>query len=264
MKIREYRRPETMEEAYGILNDGGENAVIGGGAWIRMLPRELDAAVDISGLGLGTIKKEDGRYEIGSMVTLRQVEMFKPFSELFNGIISKSAGAIMGVSIRNIATAGGSVAGRFGFSDLIPALLALDTSLFFHARGGISLEDYMESKDVGKDILTKITIKDHEGRGWFHTMKNTSLDFAVLNAAVSNSDGRCRIIVGARPYKAVPAYDAMKFMDECGGKTPAAIREAASIAAGELKFGGNQRGSREYRIELCKTLVERGLSEVFL
>ncbi|MFO7612569.1 MAG: FAD binding domain-containing protein [Clostridia bacterium] len=264
MKIKEYHRPKTMEEAYGILNSGGESAVIGGGAWIRMLPRELDAAVDISNLGLGTISEEDGQYVVGSMATLRQIEKFKPFSTLFNGIIARSAGSIMGVSIRNIATAGGTVAGRFGFSDLIPALLALDTRLLFYNKGEVSLEDYMELKDSGKDILMKILIKDREGRGWFHTMKNTSLDFAVLNAAVSNADGRCRIIVGARPYKAVLAYDAMKFMDACGKPTPAAIREAAEIAAGELKFGSNQRGSKEYRMELCKTLVERGLSEVLL
>ncbi len=62
--------------------------------------------------------------------------------------------------------------------------------------------------------------------------------------------------------KPLYAIKSMEFINTC--KTPGAdeIARAADIAADEMKFGKNQRGSAEYRKELCRTFVKRGLTEV--
>ena len=53
---------------------------------------------------------------------------------------------------------GGSVYGRFGFSDFLTPLLALDTSVVLYKRGSISLETFM-TMPYEKEIIEKIVIK---------------------------------------------------------------------------------------------------------
>ncbi|MFQ7552525.1 MAG: FAD binding domain-containing protein [Blautia marasmi] len=45
------------------------------------------------------------------------------------GAIRESLRHIVGVQFRNCATVGGSIWGRFGFSDVLTMLLALDTEV---------------------------------------------------------------------------------------------------------------------------------------
>ncbi len=93
-------------------------------------------------------------------------------------------------------------------------------------------------------------------------MKNTAIDFPILNAAIIKSSEGYRIVIGSRPYKAAFAFKAMEYMNLCKNPDSDEIAKAADIAVDELKFGKNQRGSAEYRKELCRTYVKRGLAEV--
>ncbi len=264
MKIDSYRRVGSIEEAYELLTEKSGAAIIGGGAWLKLMPKTIDTAIDLSDLGLDKVTGLENEYEIGCMVKLRQLEKFTPFQMIFDGILIQSAGSIMGVTVRNIATAGGTVAGKYGFSDLLPVLLAMDAEVELYKRGRLKLEQFMDETGVLKDILTRIYIRKTEGRGWFYTMKNTAIDFPILNAAITSSQKGCRIVIGARPYKAALAKKAMQFIDRIEKPGEVEIIEAANIAAGELKFGSNQRGSSDYRRELCITFVKRGLRKVLL
>ncbi|MCY6354116.1 FAD binding domain-containing protein [Clostridium sp. ZS2-4] len=260
MKIREYLKPTTLEEAYNVLKD--KNAtVIGGGAYLRLGAKEVDAMLDLSNLGLDLIEDKEDRIEIGAMVTLRQVEQSEVLQKNFSGAVSKAVGAIMGVQTRNIATIGGSVAGRYAFSDVITPLLALDTYVELHNGGKTSLKDFLEIKGKINDILVKIVIMKDERKSSFQSVRNTSTDFAILNAAASNIGGDFKISVGARPGVAQLAQKAMEFLKSSELNEETAIK-AGEIAAEELKFGSNIRGSLEYRTELCKTLVKRAIMEV--
>ena len=51
LRIREYRRVESLEEAYE-LNQKKTNRIIGGGLWMKIGDRNLMTAIDLSGLGL--------------------------------------------------------------------------------------------------------------------------------------------------------------------------------------------------------------------
>jgi CO/xanthine dehydrogenase FAD-binding subunit len=262
LKIDSYRKVGSVEEAYDLLVGQPGASVIAGGAWLKLMPKNIGTAIDLSGIGLDSIEETEDEFVIGSMVTLRQLETFEPFSTLYDGILVKSAGSIMGVTVRNIATIGGTVSGKYGFSDLIPALTATDAILEFHIKGSVKLVDFMNEASSEKDILTRIHIKKPGGRGWFHTLKNTAIDFPVLNAAVTKTGNGCIIVVGARPYKAAAAVKAMEYINGCKSVGESEMEKAAEIAAGELKFGKNQRGSAKYRKELCRTFVKRGLMEV--
>jgi CO/xanthine dehydrogenase FAD-binding subunit len=68
------------------------------------------------------------------MVSLRDFEMSLLVKNIQGGILVSAVSQIMGVAFRNGATVGGSVAGKFPFSDLITPLLALDTTLIFYPK----------------------------------------------------------------------------------------------------------------------------------
>ena len=65
---------------------------------------------------------------------------------------------IVGVQFRNQSTVGGSIYGRFGFSDVLTALLALDTFVELYNGGIIRLSEFVNRKK-DKDLLLSIIIK---------------------------------------------------------------------------------------------------------
>ena len=74
LKIKEYVKAESLEQAYE-LNQKKTNCVIGGMLWLKMVTRNVQKAIDLSGLGLDQIEENDEEFSIGAMVTLRQIEL---------------------------------------------------------------------------------------------------------------------------------------------------------------------------------------------
>lgn len=253
-------RPESLQEALRILEEEPEAALLGGGAFLRLPDRHYSTLLDLQGLVDETITLEDGHIRIGAYATLRSLETH-PLSEgRLDGMLSRSVRDVVGVQLRNIATVGGTVCGRYGFSDLITALLALGARCRFFRQGEIPLEEYLSSRQQ-PDILEAVLIPDRPVRGFYQAFRNSLKDFAILNVAVVREKKNIRIAVGGRPAVASLAPRAM---ERVLGQdiTDGLARQAGEDAAGELAFRGNMNGSGEYRKELCRVLVTRGLLEV--
>ena len=58
LKIKEYVKAESLEQAYE-LNQKKTNCVIGGMLWLKMVTRNVQKAIDLSGLGLDQIEEND-------------------------------------------------------------------------------------------------------------------------------------------------------------------------------------------------------------
>ena len=54
LTINEYRKVESLEEAYE-LNQKKNNKIIAGGVWMKIGDRRIATAIDLSGLGLDQI-----------------------------------------------------------------------------------------------------------------------------------------------------------------------------------------------------------------
>ena len=67
----------------------------------------------------------DRGFSIGAMVTLRQLELHPGLAAYTDGAVRESVRHIVGVQLRNLATVGGSIYSRFGFSDVLTMFLAL-------------------------------------------------------------------------------------------------------------------------------------------
>lgn len=258
MKVNEYYRASSLEDAYQKLQESPKNAILAGGLWMKKMGQSYDLLIDLSKLGLDKISDTKDEVVVGSMVTQRDFEDSKIVSFLFAGAPAFAVREVMGVNFRNLATIGGSIMGRYPFSDVITGLLPYDVELEFYPAQKMSLEEYLNYKGKLNAILVAVHIKKGEGRGFFKKVKTTALDFPIVNIAVAKVNKEYRVVVGARPMVAARSYKAMEYLNN-GGKD---FAKAAELAVEELSFMDNKDASKEYRVDLAKVYVRRGLEEV--
>ena len=194
-----YFPAQSLQEAYDELLKSKKNIILGGTSYLRMENTSYNTAIDLSSLSLDYIK-EDGEYiHIGAMTSFREIETNSIILNLFNGILSKSVENIIGVQFRNNVTVGATVFSKYGFSDFIPALLSLDTTVVLFNGGAISLEEYLSTEGKTRDILVEIKIRKAIGKGSFQSIRKSKTDYAITNTAVTNENGNFRIAIGVRP-----------------------------------------------------------------
>ena len=143
MTIREYKRAESLEEAWQ-LNQKRNNRVIGGMIWLKMENINVGTAIDLSGLGLDKIEETAEGFSIGAMVPLRQIELHEGLNAYTEGAVRESVRHIVGVQLRSLATVGGSIYSRFGFSDVLTMFLALNASVELYKGGIVPLSEYAQ------------------------------------------------------------------------------------------------------------------------
>lgn len=256
MMIARYIRPKTLREVNELLQSERESVLLGGCTLLRRMPRAASLGIELGGLGLEAITRENGVLHIGAMATLRDVET--TCAGLFDGAFVKAAMPIGGVSLRNVITVGGTVAGRLGMSDLLTLLLALDAAVELYGEGRMPLEEYLR-RPAHRRIITGVSVHLNVSRAAFHALRNASVGQPLLHAAVARTDKSLRVAVGARPAVAALSLSAAQCIARGG-----TAKEAGHAAAEELSFADDIRASRAYRRELCGVLVERALEEVGL
>ena len=256
--IKEYVRVKSLEEAWQ-LNQNKKNRILGGMLWMRLSNGMVNTAIDLSELGLDFIEETEEEFSIGAMTSLRALEMHEGLNRYADNAIKNAVKDIVGVQFRNMATVGGSIWGRFGFSDVLTVFLALDTYVELYKGGIVSLEEFAKRK-ADNDILVRLIVKKTSGKVVYSAMRNQSTDFPVLTCAISNINGSYRAVIGARPSKAVVYYD--KENSLLHGITKETSNLFAQEVAKNIDTQSNVRGSKEYRTHLIKVLVERGLLEL--
>ena len=247
LEFKNYVLAESLEQAYE-LNQKRTNRIIGGGCWIRMGRARIQTAIDLSALKLDQIIFTDEEVSIGCMCTLRQLEVSKELNEEFNNTFYEALHSIVGVQFRNSATIGGSIYRRFGFSDPLTLLLALDTQVELYKAGRVSLAQFVKMP-YDKDILVAIHIKRDKRKVVYLHHRNTATDFPVLAVAVSKLNEDWKVSIGARPMRAnlVEVESEMVNVEEI---------------VNQFAFSSNRRGSSDYRKHLAKVLLERAITSL--
>lgn len=258
--LLEFFQPETLEDAYNKLVARKTNTILGGCAFLKMGSKRIGTGIDLSKLNLNYINETDNYIEIGASTTFRDIETSEALNSYFNGVLKEAVKDIIGVQFRNMVTVGASVYSKYGFSDFITALLALDTEVELYKGGRLSLQDFL-IKPYEKDILTKIYIKKNERKASYKSLRNSKSDYPILNVTVSKLNDDFKIVVGARPATAKISIDASKLLSQ-EGFSEASLNKALDIMSSELIFGTNMRATYEYRQAISKVLVKRAIMEV--
>ena len=260
LKIKNYVKAESLEQAYE-LNQKRTACVLGGMVWLKMGNRNIMTAIDLSGLGLDTITETEEAFVIGCMTPLHALETHKELNAYTNNAIRESVRHIVGVQFRNCATVGGSIFGRFGFSDVLTCFLAMDTYVELHHSGILSLADFV-NLPRDNDVLIRLIVKKTPGKCVYLSQRNTKTDFPVLTCAVCRDERGIRVAVGARPQKAVLlTLSETQNADLAQNRADAAAKIADELAA-QIPTQDNMRASAAYRTHLAKVLIRRALLTV--
>ena len=241
LTIKNYVKVQSVEEAYE-LNKKRSAKVLGGTLWLKMGNRNMQTAIDLSELGLDQIEETEETFKIGAMVTLRQIEKHEGLNAYAGGAFRECVRHIVGTQFRNCATVGGSIYGRFGFSDVLTCFLALDAFVELYPTGLVSLDEFAKG-GYKNDILVSVLVKKKPMKIAYETLRNEATDFPVLAVAVAKWDDQYHVTVGARPARAALV-------------TEDALVDYKAVA-GKFTYGSNHRGSAEYRQYLAAVLIKR-------
>jgi len=258
MMIQNYVRVKSLEEAYE-LNQNKRNRILGGMLWLKMSKITVPTAIDLSDLGLNTIEETEESFSIGTMVSLRQLEKHVGLNDYTQGAVAKAVQDIVGVQFRNMATVGGSIFGRFGFSDVLTVFLAMDTYVELYKGGLVPLEDFARM-EKDRDILVRLIVKKQAGSFAYQAMRNSRTDFPVIACAAAKIAGEYRVVIGARPAKVMLLRDTQGLLAQ--GITEDSAQSFADYVAENTPTSGNVRASAAYRTHLIRVLAKRALLEL--
>lgn len=259
LKIKSYVKANSLAEAYE-LNQKKTSCILGGMAWLKMGNRPVTTAIDLSGLGLDTIMENDDEFIIGCMTPLHDLEVSDALNLYTHGAMKESLRHIVGVQFRNCATIGGSIYGRFGFSDVLTMFLGMDTWVELYNAGKIPLTEFVNMKK-DRDILVNIIIRKTPLLICYMSQRNSSTDFPVLTCTASLTGEEVKTVIGARPGRAVVVEDKEHILRNFRKMTMAqkktAIEKYAKYTAKNVVTGSNMRASKEYRTLLTEILTRR-------
>ena len=261
LRIMNYASPESLDEAYALLTKNKKNMILGGMIWLKMEDIQIPTAIDLSKLGLDQIEEDDTEFKIGAMVTLRQLETHQAFNEATCYVFRDAVKDIVGVQLRNLATVGGSIYGRYGFSEVITLLIGLDSYVELYKGGIVPLTEYAD-RDYDRDIVVNIIVKKRPVNMFYEAVRITETDLPVLTCAgVKFKDtGVCNICIGARPGRAIVVKDTEGIL--AGGINEKSVEEFSTFVKKNVPTAGNMRGSAEYRSHLSGVLAGRALQNI--
>ena len=269
----QYVRAQSLDEAYELYQKK-PNFVLGGMLWLKMKNKTLGTAIDLCDLGLDQIDEDENEFRIGAYATLRQIETHEALNAYTHGAIAESVRHIVGVQFRNVATVGGSIWGRFGFSDVMTIFRALGAKVQLHKAGIMDLDEFAALPRTTRDVLVSVIVPKNAKGVVYLSQRNQSTDFPVLTCAVANRSGRYVAVIGASPYMAEPVWDEEGILD-CladaktdgnaaltdNSESNAKIDKFAGYVAEYIRFGSNIRAGAEYREMICRVLTRRAVTQ---
>jgi carbon-monoxide dehydrogenase medium subunit len=220
----EYHRPETVDEALGLLANGpGVQVLAGGQSLVPLLKLRTvkpAALVDVNGLpGLDGIEAEDGTLRIGAM-TRQQSLVGSAVARQAHPLLVEAVRHAGYLATRHRGTVGGSLAFAAPWAELTAAAIALDAQIEARSSRGtrtIPAREFFrgpnETALEPDELLTAVEVpqaKPRTGSG-FHEVSPRYRDFALACAAATvtlDDAGRCTagelvlLRVAPTPYRA--------------------------------------------------------------
>jgi carbon-monoxide dehydrogenase medium subunit len=273
----EYHRPETIEEAVGLLGELGDAAKVlaGGQSLVPMLALRLtafDHLVDIGRIAeLKGIERRDGQIWIGAGSRFASVEA-SPDAAAGVPLLTRATRLVGHFQIRNRGTVGGSLAHADPAAEYPAVALALGAVLHVRSPGGertIAAADFFDglwtTSMEPDELLVAVSFPSWFGRCGFavEEFARRHGDFAIAGAALGvQLDAQDRVTrcaigligLGAKPERAARAEESV--VGRSVGEIDA--EEIGRLAMGELEsVPADLQGSADYRKRVGAAMVAR-------
>ncbi len=266
LSIKEYTKPSTLDEAYQLGKLVNTLYVSGGLMIASLKSSRLERLVDLKSLGMEEV--EDGeRVKVGANVKLSAFITDPLLSNLNHGFFKEMMKKIGSTQIRNMATLGGSVAFRLGWSDVITALLVSESTIEFYngQLNEMPLERYLKEKRK-KEIVTAVYIPKNDRFMVFEKFSKSTFDIATLNVGVgmnvrNDKMENITVVVGSRPMISERMIEVEKFLNN--KELSDSIDAAAQLMQDTIKVGGDIRANAEYRKALSAALLKKAMRRIY-
>jgi carbon-monoxide dehydrogenase medium subunit len=274
----DYLRPDTLDEAIALLvqHEGDAQPIAGGQSLMPMLAFRVVAPrllVDISRIPeLGRISIGNDGVHLGALVRWRDIERDPRLLDA-HPLLCAAIAHVAHYQIRNRGTVGGSLAHADPAAELPGLAVTCEAEIEIAGRAGRRL---MKATDFFQAALTTALLPGELivsvrfpvwkiGRRWaFEEFARRRGDFALAGVALfydQDAAGKVeRIRIGAIGSGDTPLrLLAVEEMLRGRAIDPAAIREAAALAAMTVAPPDDIHASADYRRALLATLLERAL-----
>ncbi len=253
-----YYRPETLAEALRLLAQPNTFALAGG---TSLLAADVPGAVvDLQALGLNQAQLVNGRLYLGATLTLDNLAGWlqentpdaAPTALLRRAI--QQAGPN---TYRHAATIGGVIGARLPDSELLAALLALETTLHWHTPepSTIPLADYLAADERPSGLIVQVAMAWPNGRFASERVARTPADYPIVAITGWQPEGGALRLaatgLATRPIRLTAAEAALAQGDEA-----TAVQSAQSVCT----HPGDFRGDADYRRAVTAVLLQRVLN----
>jgi probable selenate reductase FAD-binding subunit len=260
-----YHRPDTLAAAWQALQQADTHPLAGGTKLLAgQLPLTVTGVVDLQQLGLNQIEQTEAGLRVGAAVRLtdwadflKQADETTPAPLLLNGIRRSGPN-----TYRNAATVGGTIASRLPDSELLAALLVLETTLHLYQQDApLPLADYLANPAQSTHLITHVTIPWQTGRGAGERVARTPADYPIVSiTGWQRADGTIRLAatgLAERPFRLseVETHLTPPLSAE-------AIDAAAEAAEAAAVHPGDFRGDAAYRADMAAILTRRVLEQI--
>jgi len=241
--IRGYHRPQTLDEAIGLLaRSGVTTRLLGGGTSLNADPGvDPFEVVDLQALGLDGITTVGASVAIAAMTRLQDVGDNEVVPPLLRNLAHREGPN----TLRNAATIGGVVASADPESELLAGLLVHEAAVVVTTQEGsteLSLGDLLHDRRALRGGVI------------------TSVKAAKGGVSAADRTGRTP---ADRPIVAVigrRTEDGRTLVAVTGVASTPVLVELDQVDA--LQPAGDFRGSSEYRRALARVLVDRVVSRL--
>lgn len=278
MRRFEYYQPESLEEAYALMDEHqGRARYIAGGTdvMVRINQKALrpDALVSLRGLEELKGIMHNGGVTLGSMALLRDIER-DSFIARHYPALTRAVGWLANPQIRNVATLGGNLCNAAPSADGAPPLMVAEATLTIVGPDGtrdVPVKDFFlgpgETCMGPREILKAIHLpKPPDGAAMaFLKVGRTRQDLAIVNAAAllvmeNGVCKKCRLAIGA----VAPVPLRLKKVEEMieGREIDSDLLHHVGMAVKkEVRPITDVRSTEEYRRTVSGVLIRRAIGE---
>ena len=275
-----YDAPTTLEEAYALLHEYGDEAKIlaGGHSLIPMMKLRFASPthlIDINNIpGLSYIKEENGHLKIGAMTRESDMEDSELIASKYH-IFTDATKLIADPQVRNFGTIGGNLAHGDAANDHPAVMIALGAEVEISGQDGkrtVSIDDffygfYMTAVQHG-EILTGINIPA-AGSGFgsaYYKAERKVGDYATAGVAAMvqiDASGTCvKAGIGLTNVNPLPMRAKRSEEVLVGSKLTAEdIALAAKYASEDCSPSDDLRGDEDYKRHLVKVITKRMINK---
>ena len=284
----EYVEPTTVEEAFAVLAEYGDEAklIAGGTGLINLMKQRLVQPAYLIGLrrlahidGMNQISEVGGTapgnaFRIGALCTHRVIED-SPLVWAHFPLLAETFRHVASIRIRAVATLGGALAHADPSQDPPPSLMALGARVCVRSSQGereVSIDeffvDYYETVLEPDEIVSAVIVPQqpaNSGASFLKFLPQTHDDYATVAVAArvtldGNQIANARIALGAAaatPLRATTVEDALQGQQP----TTSVIQDAAALVAEAVDPTDDFRGSAEYKRDMAVVFVQRAVEQ---